>query len=156
MTHKLAELLGIDEQTESDSPVPEPAVVTTEALATIDKIEAALSQVTGLEASDTELDELALLAKNSYTELFDLGMQTESRFSAEIFGVASNLLSHAINAKTAKINAKLKRIDLQLKKAALDQKAQKTTEEVDNTPIGEGKALDRNELLKLFSTTNDK
>jgi hypothetical protein len=64
------------------------------------------------------------------------------------------MLGHAITAKTAKINKKLKQLDLQLKKAALDQKVQTKTEEVENTPIGEGKALDRNELLKLY--TKDK
>jgi hypothetical protein len=42
-------------------------------------------------------------------------------------------------------------IELQLKKAQLDQKLQAKTEEIDNTPIGEGKALDRNELLKLYT-----
>jgi hypothetical protein len=35
-------------------------------------------------------------------------MQVDSRFSSEIFSVASNMLGHAITAKTAKMNKKLK------------------------------------------------
>ena len=41
-------------------------------------------------------------------------------------------------------------IELQLKKAALDQKNQSKVEEIENTPIGEGSLLDRNELLKTL------
>jgi hypothetical protein len=45
-------------------------------------------------------------------------------------------------------------IELQLKKATLDQKLSKTEEEVQATPLGEGKVLDRNELLKTLTTKN--
>ena len=61
------------------------------------------------------------------------------------------MLGHAITAKTVKVNKKLKQLEIMLKKAALDQKLQSKTEEIDNTPLGEGKALDRNELLKLYA-----
>ncbi len=46
-------------------------------------------------------------------------------------------------------------LDLQMKKAQLDQKMQSKSEEVENTPLGEGKSLDRNELLKMFNTKNN-
>ena len=46
-------------------------------------------------------------------------------------------------------------LDLQMKKAQLDQKIQAKNEEVENTPMGEGKALDRNELLKMFNGKNN-
>jgi hypothetical protein len=42
-------------------------------------------------------------------------------------------------------------LDLQLKKAQLDQKTAEKTEEIESTPLGEGKVLDRNELLKMLS-----
>lgn len=157
MTKKLEELFELP-QSEIESlskPIPENAeIVTTEALNNLEKIENALPQVRGLEAADTEMDDLANLAKDSYKDLMDLGMQVDSRFSAEIFGVASNMLSHAITAKTAKLNKKLKMIELQLKKAALDQKMAAKNEEVEATPLGEGQALDRNELLKILTTKN--
>jgi hypothetical protein len=110
---------------------------------TIDKIEAALPQVKGLELADSELDELSTLAVAGYKDLTDLGMQVDSRFAAEIFSVASNMLGHAITAKTAKLNKKLKVIDLQLKKARLDQ------QNPDDAPTqpGQGHVLDRNEIL---------
>jgi vancomycin resistance protein YoaR len=74
----------------------------------------------------------------------DLGMQVDSRYASEIFAVASQMLGHAITAKTAKMNKKLKMIDLQLKKARLDQVEAGGTA----LPNAEGRVLDRNELLK--------
>lgn len=126
-------------------------IITQEAYTNLEKIENALPQVRGLEAADTEMDELASFAVNSYKDLQDLGMQVDSRFSAEIFSVASTMLGHAITAKTAKLNKKIKMIELQLKKAALDQKQQSKDQEIEATPLGEGKSLDRNELLKILA-----
>ena len=154
MTKKLEDLFELP-QAEIESlskPIPENAIeVTKEALTNLEKIENALPQVRGLEVADIEMDSLADLATNSYKDLMDLGMQVDSRFSSEIFSVASNMLNHAITAKTAKINKKLKMIELQLKKAALDHKTNPAVEEIANTPLGEGKVLDRNELLKILA-----
>ena len=151
MTKKLNELFDLptDEQTSDNELQAEQAeIVTQEALSNLEKIEEALPQVRGLAASDTEMDDLADLAKNSYKDLMDLGMQVDSRFASEIFNSAGTMLGHAITAKTAKINKKLKMIELQLRKASLDQKNQSKVEEIENTPVGEGSLLDRNELLR--------
>lgn len=156
MTKKLEELFELSSG-DNDLTIPLPEVteeVTENALNTLDKIEAALPQVKGLEAADTEMDELAAMATSSYKDLMDLGMQVESRFSSEIFNSASSMLGHAITAKTAKINKKLKMLDLQLKKAHLDAKNAAKSEEIENTPLGDGQALDRNELLKMFNSKN--
>lgn len=158
MTKKLEELFELPTpEKEVNQDLIENAgveIITTEAYTNLEKIENALPQVRGLESSDTEMDELTSLATNSYKDLMDLGMQVDSRFSAEIFGVAGTMLGHAITAKTAKINKKLKMIELQLKKAALDQKQQSKDEHIEATPIGEGRALDRNELLKALLNKN--
>ena len=133
-------------------PLPEITKEVTEtALSTMEKIDQALPQIKGLETSDDELDELADLATTSYKDLMDLGLQVEARFSSEIFNSAGSMLGHAITAKTAKINKKIKMIELQLKKAALDQKAALKDQEVESIPLGEGKALDRNELLRMLA-----
>jgi hypothetical protein len=154
MTKKLSELfdLPVDDSTQNESVAEQVQVeiITQEAYNTLEKIENALPQVRGLEASDTEMDELASLATGSYKELMDLGMQVDSRFASEIFNSASSMLGHAITAKTAKINKKLKMLDLQLKKAQLDHKISSKTEEIESTPLGEGSLLDRNELLKTI------
>ena len=161
MTKKLSELFQLPEDSDiSDTDLSEPIFdhaqeITQTALTNLEKIEAALPQVRGLEAADSELDELAGLATSSYRDLMDLGMQVESRFSSEIFNSASSMLGHAITAKTAKINKKLKMLDLQLKKAGLDQKIAGKTEEIEATPLGEGKSLDRNELLKMLAAKTD-
>ena len=135
-------------------PTPDNAQeITTEALDSLSKIEQALPQVRGLEAADDEMDSLATLAQDSYKDLMDLGMQVDSRYASEIFNVAGTMLGHAITAKTAKLNKKLKMIDLQLKKAQLDQKTASKEEQIEATPLGEGRSLDRNELLKMLSAT---
>jgi hypothetical protein len=121
---------------------------------TIDKIDAALPAVRDLDASDREMDDLADMAKSSYNDLMDLGMQVDSRFASEIFGVASNMLGHAITAKTAKLNKKLKMIDLQLKKARMDQDRNK--DEPVDTAHGEVlNHLSRNELLEKLIGNRD-
>ena len=158
MTKKLEELFDIasSEDNELNEPIPGVArEVTQEALSNLEKIETALPTVRGLEASDIELDDLANKATTSFQDLMDLGMQVDSRFSGDIFSVASNMLNHAITAKTAKLNKKLKMIDLQLKKATLDQRQAKVDEKIDNIPLGEtGQNLDRNELLRVLSAKN--
>jgi len=156
MTKKLEELFNLsskEEETEFELP-PETKEITQEALNNLEKIENALPQVRGLETADVDMDELANLAQNSYKDLMDLGMQVDSRFSSEIFGVAGTMLGHAITAKTAKVSKKLKMIELQLKKAALDQKQNSKDKEIDATPVGQGKSLDRNEILKALLDKN--
>jgi hypothetical protein len=159
MTKKLNELFELPEDDNDMGltiPIPTNAQeVTTDAMNNLEKIESALPQVRGLEAADGEMDELASLATSSYKDLMDLGMQVDSRFASEIFNSASSMLGHAITAKTAKINKKLKMLDLQLKKAQLDQKVASKEEQIEATPLGEGKSLDRNELLKMLATKSD-
>ncbi len=158
MTKKLEELFDIASSDENELNEPIPGVaqeVTKEALSNLEKIETALPTVRGLEASDREMDELSKKAETSFQDLMDLGMQVDSRFSGDIFSVASNMLNHAITAKTAKLNKKLKMIDLQLKKATLDQRQAKQDEKIENIPLGDGaQNLDRNELLRVLSAKN--
>ena len=157
MTKKLEELFDLASSDENELNEPIPGVaqeVTKEALTNLEKIETALPTVRGLEASDREMDELSKKAETSFQDLMDLGMQVDSRFRGDIFSVASNMLNHAITAKTAKLNKKLKMIDLQLKKATLDQRQAKADEKIDNIPLGEGQNLDRNELLRVLSAKN--
>jgi hypothetical protein len=149
MTKKLEEIFGFPA---ADNPADSVPVTTntsediptlSDSLAQLDKIELALPAVRGLESSDSEMDELAAKATKEFDNLMDLGMNVDSRYASEIFGVASQMLGHAITAKNAKINKKLKIIELQLKKAKLDI----DTGTDFNLPTAEGHVLDRNELL---------
>jgi hypothetical protein len=153
MTKKLEELFELptddglpDEVTPDNVPEakPENNIVMQNTLSELDKVQAALPQVRGLEASDTEMDDLADKATKGFDDLMDLGMNVDSRWASDIFGVASTMLGHAITAKTAKLNKKLKMVDLQLKKANLDQKVIANTEDI---ATGTGVVLDRNALL---------
>ena len=158
MTRKLEELFDLpptsEEVDQAIPALPETRMSLAELDSTIDKIDAALPAVRDLDASDREMDDLADMAKSSYNDLMDLGMQVDSRFASEIFGVASNMLGHAITAKTAKLNKKLKMIDLQLKKARMDQDRNK--DEPMDTAHGEVlNHLSRNELLEKLIGNRD-
>lgn len=158
MTRKLEEIFDLprdsDQEEANPAPLPEQSkAIIHELDTTIEKIEAALPTVRGLDSSDTELDDLAQMATDSFNSLSDLGMNVDSRYAAEIFAVAGNMLGHAITAKTAKLNKKLRMIDLQLKKARLDQLT--AAEEEQTTPVvGSGTVLDRNELLERLIAAN--
>ena len=167
MTRKLEELFELPPS--EDAPVNDAGSTPAEDLRSqlqtlddnIDKIDQALPGVRGLEANDEEMDGLADLAKSSYNDLIDLGMQVDSRFASEIFSVASNMLGHAITAKTAKMDKKLKMIDLQLKKMRLDQQQAVIDAKAADAGTGEamqtaqGMVLSRNDLLDRLLASKD-
>ena len=154
MTKKLEELFNLPDAVPEDA-TPEQATAITEEQQqvfkdiddAIDKIDAALPGVKGLEASDDEMDELANMAKGRFEDLMDLGMNMEARFSGQVFQTAGVLLGHAITAKQAKMDKKLRVIDLQLKKMRLDQQAKQAGGAPTNSVEGNGVVLDRNALL---------
>jgi len=159
MTRKLESLFDLPPSTvEVDTAVPS---IETSRLAlaelddNIDKINTALPAVRGLESSDKEMDDLAALAQDSYKDLMDLGMQVDSRFASEIFSVASNMLGHAITAKTAKLDKKLKIIDLQLKKMRLDQNVKSEEPAGGAMQTAQGMVLSRNDLLERLLRGKD-
>lgn len=157
MTKKLEELFNLPSATENASPeeiqqvLEENRDMITAVDNAIDKIDDALPGVKNLDTADTELDELADLAKNSAKDLLDLGMQVEARFSGTIFQTAGTLLGHAITAKQAKLDKKLRMINLQLAKAKFDHQVKKDAKaqvvEGDEPEDGQGVVLDRNALL---------
>ena len=157
ITKKLEELFDFPRNEESDNQEKLSVEETKQALVeidiTIDKIDAALPAITDLATSDKELDEIANLAKESFQDLSDLGMQVDSRYSAELFAVASTMLGHALTAKTAKLNKKLKMIDLQMKKLKLDQDAARNAPE-SAVETAHGQVLSRNDLLERLMSTN--
>jgi hypothetical protein len=113
-------------------------------IAGLDKIDAALPRVYGLDASDNEFDALAEMAVKAHKDLMELAMNVDYKNAGEISSTAASMLGHAIAAKTNKIKKKLDMISLQLKKQALDMK---NTTPDENQVTGEGHVMDRNELL---------
>ena len=165
ITKKLEELFNMVDSDEPEETVESTSeaelsqeLISQETLSTIERVEAALPQVKGLESSDAELDELSELAKTAFNNLMDLGMQVDPRFSAEIFSGAGTMLGHAITAKTTKLNKKLKMVQLQIQKADLERKIAATDKKDEQpTNLGTGKVLDRNDLLRaLLSEAHSK
>lgn len=152
MTDKLKEFFNLPDDSvtqEIKAQVQESRAVLTEIDSVLGRIDVALPTVKDLNDSDQELDELADMAKTRFQDLMDLGFNVDSRFAGEIFGVASNMLGHAISARTAKLNKKLRVVELQLKKARLDQQ---NKNEPTDLPLGQGQILSRNELLEKLLT----
>jgi hypothetical protein len=156
MTRKLEDLFDLPpsgDHTDTTEPntVPVTQLQLQEINDTIDKIDAALPMVRDLDAGDRELDDLANMAKESYDNLMDLGMQVDSRYASEIFAVAGAMLGHALTAKTAKLNKKLKMVDLQLKKIKLDRETQGD----EPAQTAHGQVLSRNDLLEMIKGHKD-
>ena len=161
MTRKLEDLFDLplsgSNAEEETSAVPVTKTALAEIDDTIDKIDAALPSVKGLDSSDEEMDELAKKATETFDDLMDLGMQVDSRYASEIFAVAGTMLGHALTAKTAKLNKKLKMVDLQLKKLKLDQDRAKNSNDDGTAAMetAEGHVLSRNDLLERLIGNRD-
>ena len=153
MTKKLEELLNLPESKKIIKEEEKKAIALTKPepllrdISEFDKISAALPQVKGLgDIADGELDDLAQKATEAYTDIMDLGMNVEARYSARLFEVAASMLKNAIDAKATKLDKKLKMIDLQLKKQKLDNE---TNTDEGISLNGDGFIVtDRNSLLE--------
>ena len=159
MTKKLEELFNLPEVVETGAEDNGLAtkLETIQAIDdAIDKIDAALPTVRDLEAADSEMDELAKLARDKFEDLMDLGMNVEARYAGAILQTAGTLLGHAKVAKQAKLDKKLRMVDLQLKKARLDQMSAKKSDEPEAPIDGQGMVLDRSALLKEILSHNKK
>ena len=93
-------------------------------LDTADKIDAALPMVRDMETLDADMDKYADKAMHAFQDLMDLGQNVEDRHAANVFAVASTMMTIAITAKTAKMDKKLKMVQLQLQKAKHDHAVQ--------------------------------
>lgn len=128
---------------QADSPIA--TIQTVEDAITIsEKINMALSEVRGMEAHDSEMDDIARQAIDSYTQLMALGMNMTDMAAGPVFANAANMLKIALEAKDSKVTRKLKQVDLMLKKARLDKANGVSQEEA-------GSQFDRNELLKIIN-----
>ena len=80
MTRKLEELFDLpasEPETDSAPAINETKTALIAIDDTIDKIDSALPAVRGLEASDSEMDEIANKAQKTFDDLMDLGMNVE-------------------------------------------------------------------------------
>jgi hypothetical protein len=115
-----------------------------DALSVSEKINMALAEVRGMEVHDSEMDNIAVQAVESYEQLMSLGMNMTDMAAGPVFSNAAAMLKIALEAKDSKTTRKLKQIDLMLKKARLDQQGGNTEDSASNIT-----AMDRNELLKM-------
>ena len=156
MTRKLEDEFNLphmddmDDAVESEVVEPHQQIAQVhEAMSVSDKINSALAEVRGMEAHDSEMDDIAAQAVESYEQLMSLGMNMTDMAAGPVFSNAAAMLKIALDAKDSKTTRKLKQIDLMLKKANLDERVKKNqpTEEIEDA---QNRPLDRNELLKML------
>ena len=123
-----------------------------QAISISEKIDNALAEVRGMEVHDSEMDNIALEAMNSYQQLMSLGMNMSDMAAGQVFNNAANILKIALEAKDSKVQRKLKQVDLMLKKARVDQTAKKSSD-TDAEEINSN-TFDRNELLKMLGKSD--
>jgi hypothetical protein len=156
MTRKLEEEFNLPHLDDLDNEIQEVVPDTQqqiaevqEALTISDKINGALAEVRGMEAHDSEMDDIASQAVESYEQLMSLGMNMTDMAAGPVFSNAAAMLKIALEAKDSKTTRKLKQIDLMLKKANLDERVKKNQpEELEDI---QSRPLDRNELLKILN-----
>lgn len=123
-----------------------------QAISISENIDNALAEVRGMEVHDSEMDNIALEAMNSYQQLMSLGMNMSDMAAGQVFNNAANMLKIALEAKDSKVQRKLKQVDLMLKKARVDQTAKKSSD-TDAEEINSN-TFDRNELLKMLGKSD--
>lgn len=158
MTKKLEELLDlppieeleveVEPITRSKDEMLTEASEVLDALETSEKIDIALTTVTGLMAHDDEMDDIANKAINSYKDLCDLGLNVPDMHVGKIYEVASQMLKTAMEAKDSKVSKKLKILDLQIKKYKIDNDIKPPASGGSGDGGGNEVEFDRNELLQ--------
>lgn len=92
---------------------------------------------------DQDMDQIAKDSDEAYKELFDLGLNVETKYTAEIVSAAERFKSTQLAAKKAKVERKLKMIDLKLKERRLDLLAAKQSATLNQgVLVGEGDEID--------------
>lgn len=113
-------------------------------LSTID-----MADVINLKEYDASMNEISEKTIAEYEDVIAIGKDCEVRHAGEIISAASTLIKIAMDARNNKAKVRMQLLDLALKKQRLDLMADKQRgAEKPETP-GEGRILDRNELLKM-------
>lgn len=158
MTKKMEEFFNLppSDEPEADEALPlkskdelfQEAQQIYSSLTTAEKVDVALPTVVGLDTHDSEMDEIAKKAVDTFNDLIALGGNVPDMHAGKIYEVAGQMLKTALEAKNAKAERKLKMIELQLKKVRAEQidLDQGNGHRKDSS----GGEFDRNELLKYI------
>lgn len=167
MTKKMEEFFNLpptpeDIEVEVESQVPaktkdqlmQEASAIYSSLTTAERVDTALPMVVGLDMHDTEMDDIAKKAVQTFEDLVSLGGNVPDMHAGKIYEVAGQMLKTALEAKNAKAEKKLRMIELQLKKIRAEQIDFENGNGKASNPTGG--EFDRNELLRyMVSSSKD-
>lgn len=117
-----------------------------------EELDGLLSNITGLDQHDSEMDDIVAKAMNTYEELVHLGRNSPVMYSCKVYEVAGNLLKTAMDARDSKLSKKMKLIDMKLKKLKIDADNKKKSN-VGEDDDGDS-SLSRNDILDLLKEDN--
>lgn len=121
-----------------------------------EKINSALAEVRGMEGHDSEMDEIAQEALESYKQLMSVGFNMTDMAAGPVFSNAAAMLKVALEARDSKVSRKLKQIDMMLKKERLDQQKANKKDDGDDDTGPNTHQLDRNEILRMLGNNKGK
>lgn len=121
-------------------------------LSTAERVDSALPMVVGLDTHDSEMDDIAKKAVQTFEDLVSLGGNVPDMHAGKIYEVAGQMLKTALEAKNAKAEKKLRMIELQLKKIRAEQIDFENGNAKNSNPTGG--EFDRNELLRYMVSSS--
>jgi hypothetical protein len=165
MTKKLDDLFNLpdfideaeilEEITEMDTKeLMDQSTLMLDSISNTEKIDSALTVVSGISSHDLEMNDIASKAMKSYQDLMTLGMNVSDAHAGRVFEGANMMLETALKANDAKVSRKLKTIELQLKKARLDHDMNVVSGKSNDEESG--MVFDRNELLRIINDNKAK
>lgn len=150
MTRQLEETLNINSrfgnEDEVVSNIQNDVIEIKSKLSSAEKIDFALTSVTGLDEHDHEMDSIASKAMIAYQDAINFGMSCTEQNAGKILDSAASLLKTALEAKDAKVTKKLKMIELMIKKHKLEQDSKSGG----NEDAGPGEGFDRNDIIRMI------
>lgn len=133
---------------------PETAQSFNSALTKAQKLEQELADLSGLSKHDSEMDEIATEALESYKEFKDLAMNCSPAHAGKIAENAVNMLRVSLDAKNAKADKKLRAWRLKLDQARLIRDLERDEGPQEGVVDSEDTIrVDRNKLLQEIQDT---
>lgn len=133
----------------------------------ISKADEISREIKKTDRSDTDFDELSQRSIEVFEMLVDIGQNIEDKHVADVFDVASKMMTNSISAKTHKMERKIKALNLEIQNQKVDVENRKLEQRIkerrqrgeDTKPIegdSEQIEMNRDELIKKLLQQKDK
>lgn len=133
----------------------------------ISKADEISKEIKKTDKSDADFDELSNRSIEVFEMLVDIGQNIEDKHVADVFDVASKMMTNSISAKTHKMERKIKALNLEIQNQKVDVENRKLEQRIkerrqrgDDTKPIEGNSeqieMSRDELIQKLLQQKDK